>query len=485
MIWFAEAELRGEAGTPWYARGLDYVDAVADLRWSPGAVTAVVRGSDEYQVRLSDSRGRLSGDCSCPWGQKGNFCKHCVAVGLAALNAAPSQPPAAEPGADDAVELPASLKGLEKAVLVDLLVELAGRDPAVHQRLSSRTKPKDFDLAELSAMVEALKRTWSLGDVALARLGRAADDALRTLDTFATDHPAAIRPLYQQALRHLTAPSFDSQPDGNLAMIRDAVARAINGLIAVSRAEPPNLAEFVRWLIDVQIRNSRFPDLSVGRFAEILGARGLASYWRRLSNVAAKVHRHEDEDEITWLRRRHAIFRVRESYVIDIVKDVDRLVELYAEDLSQPERYVRVGETLRAAGRVDEAIDWLQRGVAEAPSGRTEICDLLVAIYVQTGRLEEAARARLDNFSRDPDEYNYRMLLRAAEAVDAVPQAQEQAMTLLRERAARGGWKAADPLVTILLAIDEIDQAWAAAQEFECGDACLSLLARIRAERHP
>jgi hypothetical protein len=91
----------------------------------------------------------------------------------------------------------------------------------------------------------------------------------------------------------------------------------------------------------------------------------------------------------------------------------------------------------------------------------------------------------LDNFSRDPNEYNYRMLLRAAEAIDAVPYAQEQAMTLLREQAAAGGPNLADPLVTILIAVGEIDQAWAAAQEFECSDACLFLLARNRAKHHP
>jgi hypothetical protein len=109
--------------------------------------------------------------------------------------------------------------------------------------------------------------------------------ALRTLDTFATDHPAAIRPLYQRALRYLTAPSFDGQPDGNLAAIRDAVTRAMNGVIATSRAEPPDPVEFARWLIDVQIKSSRFPDFSVGRFAEILGGEGLASYWQRLSDL--------------------------------------------------------------------------------------------------------------------------------------------------------------------------------------------------------
>jgi hypothetical protein len=94
-------------------------------------------------------------------------------------------------------------------------------------------------------------------------------------------------------------------------------------------------------------------------------------------------------------------------------------------------------------------------------------------------------RARFDSFSQEPDEYNYRMLLRAAEAIDAVPHAEEQAMTLLRERAARGGWRAADRLVDILIAIDQIDQAWAAAHEFKCTGECRFRVARSRAKRHP
>jgi tetratricopeptide (TPR) repeat protein len=486
VVWFDEADLRLQAGDTWYARGLDYVDKVDELSWSPDVVTATVRGSDEYQVRLSNSRGLVDFDCSCPWGHKDNFCKHCVAVGLAALNAAAAQPPPPEPepASEDGTELRTSLDRLEKAVLVDLLVELAGKDPALHQLLSFRTRPEDFDPAEIYPMVDGLKRTWSLGDVALATLCRAADDALRTLDTYATNHPVAVRPLYQLALRHLAAADAGGQPDGNLAVLRAAVARAISGVITTSRTEPtPDPVEFAVWLIDVQIRSNRFLELSVGQFAEILGDQGLKRYWRCLSDLDKAASTFVDEE--AGRRRRRAIFRLRESYLTDIVKDVDQLVAFYAENLQQPDRYLRIGETLRDAERFDEAIAWLDRGLAEARSGRTAICDFLVAVCNQTGRLKDAARARLDNFSRDPDEYNYRMLLKAAETIDAAPYAHEQAMTVLRERAAGYETHAADPLVTILIAIDDIDQAWAAAQEFTCSDKCLFLLARNRAKHHP
>ncbi|MFG1900299.1 SWIM zinc finger family protein [Micromonospora carbonacea] len=509
MLWFDEDDLRWRAGNRSYVRGTGYVSSVEDLCWSPKEVTATAQGTDTYQVRLSNHGGLLSGECSCPWGQEGNFCKHCVAVGLVAINGAPSRPPApkaanlkgarpkpakrsapepeppapdAGPVAQDVADLRASLEGLEKATLIDLLMELAERDQTAGRLLSLRTNAVDPDPAALSALVDGLKRTRRLSDVALTKWCRAADDALRTLDTFAAGHPAAVRPLYQRALRHLTAPDFDGRPDSGLVVVREVVDRAVDGLVATCRATPPDPVEFARWLADVQVRSSRFPGFSVGPFAEVLGAEGLASYWQRLSDLEENASSAAGPG--AWLRRR-AIFRLREAYLIDVVKNVDRLVEFYADDLSLPERYVRIGATLRAAGRCDEAIAWLQRGMAEAPWGRKSICDLLVAVYAETGRLKEAARARLDNFTRDPDEYNYRKLLEAAEAIDAVTFARAQAMTMLRERAKHGGANGADPLVRILVAIDEIDEAWAAAQVFGCSDECKFLLARNRAKHHP
>ncbi|WBB80372.1 SWIM zinc finger family protein [Micromonospora sp. WMMD882] len=510
MVWFDEADLRRRAGNTSYVRGIGYVNEVDGLSLSPTAVTATVQGTGTYQVWLGERGGRLVGECSCPWGQEGHFCKHCVAVGLTALNAVPAAPvasavpaapavssapvrsagPAASstagsgpgPAVADAGDLRAALDGLDKAALVDLLLEFADRDPQARRLLSLRVASPGFDAELLGATVDSLRRTWHLGDVALARLARAADSALRALDVFAPTHPGLVRPLYQRAVRHLTAANLDGQPEDGLAAIRAAVSRATDGVVATCEAEPADPAELVRWLIDVQLRGSRFPDLAVRRFAGILGADGLDRYRRRLAELDDEASRAGDGERRS---RRHAIFRLREAFLVDVVQDVDQLVALYADDLSQPGRYVRIGATLRAAGRFDEAVDWLRRGLAETLVEHREIGDLLVTVYVETGRLKEAARARLDIFRRDPDEYHYRMLLRAAEAVDAVAYARAEALTALRERAARGGPGAADPLVRILVADDDVDRAWAAAQEFPCGAECMLLLAGKRAKRHP
>ena len=90
---FTDDDLRRAAGPVSYARGLGYLDRVAELTVAGMWVTASVFGNDVYRVRLSfgdKGGGGLRGDCSCPFGAEGNFCKHCVATGLVALESSHS-----------------------------------------------------------------------------------------------------------------------------------------------------------------------------------------------------------------------------------------------------------------------------------------------------------------------------------------------------------------------------------------------------------
>jgi uncharacterized Zn finger protein len=84
---FGQLDLWRLAGKRSFDRGERYVDAVSDLRDVGGGVVATVQGTEPYQVRLTWTEPGLIGDCSCPFGQDGEFCKHCVAVGLVVLAA--------------------------------------------------------------------------------------------------------------------------------------------------------------------------------------------------------------------------------------------------------------------------------------------------------------------------------------------------------------------------------------------------------------
>lgn len=72
------------AGPVYFGRGEGYFNSsvVGGLVDIDGRITATVRGTHKYEVTLWVERGGLAHSCTCPLGDEGEFCKHCVAVGL-------------------------------------------------------------------------------------------------------------------------------------------------------------------------------------------------------------------------------------------------------------------------------------------------------------------------------------------------------------------------------------------------------------------
>ena len=82
---------------------------------------AKVLGTEEYRVRLQARDDGLDYSCDCPLGTDGEFCKHCVAVGLTWLEE--GRGVAEEPVTMD--EVRAYLEGREKDELVGIVMEQA------------------------------------------------------------------------------------------------------------------------------------------------------------------------------------------------------------------------------------------------------------------------------------------------------------------------------------------------------------------------
>jgi uncharacterized Zn finger protein len=127
---FGQLDLWRLAGKRSYERGERYVDAVSGLRGGRDGAAATVHGTEPYQVRLTWSAAGLTGECSCPFGQEGEFCKHCVAVGLVIIDAdgelgEDDDETVAGVAADDDDEVGQYLASLDHAALVDLLREHA------------------------------------------------------------------------------------------------------------------------------------------------------------------------------------------------------------------------------------------------------------------------------------------------------------------------------------------------------------------------
>ncbi|GLW34650.1 hypothetical protein [Actinoplanes regularis] len=167
-----------------------------------------------------------------------------------------------------------------------------------------------------------------------------------------------------------------------------------------------------------------------------------------------------------------------------ITNDTDALVTLYAEELPQSYQYVRIGETLRDAGRRDEAIAWLRRGLSETDRPDSRIDLLLAELLTGKGEYAGAVGLHWKVFTARPESEFYRALLDAAERAWTLAEVAEQASAHLHERAAHGGHQAG-PLVRVLMDSGDPDGAWQAAEKYRCSTGILFRIAEIRAKTHP
>ena len=483
VVWFSEAELRALAGTRSYERGTKYVDAIATVDEVPGGVVATVHGTDRYTVRLRDRHGRLAGECSCPYGQEGAFCKHCVAVGLSLLA------DAAE-GADDlaahtparhhraSIELRTFLASLDKAELVDLIHDHAQEDPVLHRRLSLRAAAGEGapDVASLRRLADSLRVRGYIDYHGAFDYANKAHDVLDTLAELLPSHAATVGPLIRRTVERISKAS--EKIDDSSGLVGGAAERAGELYARACTAAAPDPVKLARWLIDIQLEDTGWPSVDLPGFREALGERGMTAYRSYLEHL-----RDTDADNGNrFEHRRFTITHLREE-LAQADGDVDGLVAIYAEDLSVPYQYARIGTALHEAGRCAEAIDWVERGIRDSVGDR-RLDDLLADLYQQTGRGADALDVRKRSFTAQPELSTYGNLRTAAQNVDAWPQTREWAITLLRTGATHGGY-VADRLIHVLLDEGDVDAAWAAAGEFGCSPTVRLQLADRRAHTHP
>ena len=84
---FTKKDLQRATDSRSWERGVGYFEdgRVGSLMVDGGVIHARVAGNEDYRIQVWMERGQIEGECSCPMGDDGVFCKHCVAVGLAFL----------------------------------------------------------------------------------------------------------------------------------------------------------------------------------------------------------------------------------------------------------------------------------------------------------------------------------------------------------------------------------------------------------------
>src|SRR6266702_4237485 len=150
------------AGERFFERGHKYFaeGAVVRLVFKDESISAKVRGTHDYRVKIWIEGKALEFDCDCPVGMTGEFCKHCVAVCLSWLARSTSSDDDSLGRTTD-TDMGSYLMVQDKKRLVDLHLERAEEDNHFEQRLH---------------MMDAKKRSKV---VAVATFRKAIDAAIR------------------------------------------------------------------------------------------------------------------------------------------------------------------------------------------------------------------------------------------------------------------------------------------------------------------
>ncbi len=460
---FSEDDLRRAAGPLSYARGAGYLDQVEHLQIAGTWVTATVYGNSAYRVRLTfdakpGTQG-VRGDCSCPFGAEGNFCKHCVAAGLAALEsgglpAVHAQAASARgPGA-----VIAWLNSLSKDELIFELVDLLAEEPELYDRFELRAAARQVDVEGVRNVVSRLVRVTDYVDY--DRAGEYAGDVTRAAEAIEelveAGAAAAAIDVARDAIEWLRQ-SFGVVDDSD-GDVGNAGYELLDVHLIACRAAPPDPASLAWYLADLCLTDQWGLRPAFTDYVSLLGEVGGTVLHERI----AAAYEASPGD-----------YRARQlmESVLETEGDVDALIAFCAAHLDERGwQHLRIAKRLDEAGRGDEALDWAERGVLSGPQPDSRLVDYLVDRYKSAGHAGDVVRVRRLVFEADRTLANCRALREAAVECGVWEAERVTALRLLRQDAAAVKGKTlwfpweGPVLVDALIDDGDLAAAWTAAE---------------------
>jgi hypothetical protein len=169
----------------------------------------------------------------------------------------------------------------------------------------------------------------------------------------------------------------------------------------------------------------------------------------------------------------------------------DALIAVLSRDIAGGYDVLRIAQRLCADGRDDEALQWLERGLAEFPPDE-RLRSMAAECHVRAGRRSAAEELLWQNFVARPGLTTYSALHEVA--ADNFPAWRGRALAVLGAASVTTSRFSDRPylqpagrsdLVEVLLWEGDADAAWQAAVDGGCRDELWLRLARARAATHP
>jgi len=365
------------------------------------------------------------------------------------------------------------LGSLDRKALGALVLELASYSPEAMRSLELRAGPEDSPvLGELAAAVDA-----ALASVDLDHYGTfgwdESDDGVEGVEEVVEElerHLAAgAHEVVRQVLQHLLIRVGDLGRDADNADALLGVAERASALFGRVAERHPDLVSLARWVVWFRVEYGGWPSLPLDAVAQVFDEPAWAAYRTDVAALGgggpgADPYRSEVDCMLLELA--------------DHDGDVDRAVALLSGG-GRP-YYGEVVRRLRAAGRHVEALDWLDRAVADGSidhgwhAGHTIIAAEDAAwAYLEGGRPDAALAVPRSLFSRDLSVDAYRLLCQVADRCGQLDEQRSWAF----EQATRGAQNLGGAhLIRLHLADGDVAQAWRAADAYGAGQAWRDLV---------
>jgi tetratricopeptide (TPR) repeat protein len=501
---FSDARLAVLATPQSYDRGLRYaLDGRVEITaQSDDAVSATVRGTAPYRVELRVGDSTRPWSCSCPIGTGGEFCKHCVAVAAVvggSLSLTPTDGRSTGLGrleeatapADDGEAIAAYLGSRTSGQLIDIITGYVDEDDRLRQRLADAARLALGDEPDVKEWKKRVTRAFGRGFVDYRRAPAWAADVLdmvTAIDELAdAGHPEAAAILAEHA--HHRCETAVSRVDDSAGWITDIFSRLRAIHIKACAQGPFTPKALARRLVKLEL-NAELDTFhrSAVSHADSLGEEGLAEYGRLVDAAYGELPPDAG--------RSGPRFRIRQARIAHAIasKDPDRLIEVQSDAMRLPDDYIELADCLVATGRVDEALDWTERGLT-APADRFH--------QVPPLRAKRAELLRAAGRSEDVDDM-YRQAFEARPTLSAFQeylanvadpeQAKAYGVELVTVALGPGG----EPMIgraaetpqavyaaSILLAAGRPDEAWEVALTHGASHQDWLHLANLRAETAP
>ncbi|GAA0424529.1 hypothetical protein Acor_45400 [Acrocarpospora corrugata] len=477
-----EELIREWSGGRAFDRGKVYFaqDRVEDLSVTESAATAVVDGSSVYDVRLDLADGRMWGECSCPQGDDGKFCKHCVATALAWMaEAGPlSVPEPPDKISDEALRT--FLASQEHGWLAEELMRAATAAPMVRARLEVAAGAE----AKNVLATERLRRDLALSvriddDETEEWLDGVKAAFAKVTDLSKAGFTGEATELAEYAIDLLAGVAEEDR-----FLVHQALAEAGRiHLAACSDGHPDPRALADRLVDQALATGTLFVDALPG-YAGALGPDGLARYRERVEQAWRDLEPDPAGDPpptAVLLRERLA----------EHEGGADGLITLAAGEPSS-RQVLRIARVLAGEGKDGSALEWIRGGLARF-DGEVALNDFGLDVDLRTLGAECLLRAGDQRgaveflwpvFIDSPSVRTYGMVAEAAGA--HWPRWRERALTRLSEKLARYQTDHRfNVLVEIMLSEQDSEGAWQVARAGGVSQDLRLRAARARGATHP